>query len=199
MKKNKIAFIVLCLFCTACKSGKGIVEENIKFADKQFDYAFTCIDKTLASENESRTKDLTNPRSIEKDGSLRMVKSKDWCSGFFPGSLWYMYEYTGNKKWESKAAAYSWLIEQEKWNAGTHDMDFKMYPSFGNAYRLKQEMKMIKEVGVNFIRLRYFKQIREARPDQELVKKALEEFTENSKFKFCTKNEGYIKALGMNP
>jgi Glycosyl Hydrolase Family 88. len=141
MKKNKIAFIVLCLFCTACKSGKGIVEENIKFADKQFDYAFTCIDKTLASENESRTKNLTNPRSIEKDGSLRMVKSTDWCSGFFPGSLWYMYEYTGNKKWESKAAACSWLIEQEKWNAGTHDMGFKMYPSFGNAYRLTQDEK----------------------------------------------------------
>ena len=44
-----------------------------------------------------------------------------------------------------------------------------------------------------------FKQIRDARPDQELVKKALNEFIKNSKFKYCTKNEGYIKALGMNP
>jgi len=44
-----------------------------------------------------------------------------------------------------------------------------------------------------------FKQIREARPDQELVKKALKEFIENSKFKSCTSNGGYIKALGMNP
>ena len=44
-----------------------------------------------------------------------------------------------------------------------------------------------------------FKQIREARPDQELVKKALAQFIENCKFKSCTKNEGYIKALGMKP
>ncbi len=44
-----------------------------------------------------------------------------------------------------------------------------------------------------------FSQIRAARPDQEVVNKALKEFIENSKFKSCTKNEGYIKALGMNP
>jgi len=44
-----------------------------------------------------------------------------------------------------------------------------------------------------------FSQIRTARPDQEIVKKALNEFIENSKFKSCIRNEGYIKALGMTP
>ena len=31
------------------------------------------------------------PRCVEKDGSLRLVGERDWCSGFFPGELWLMY------------------------------------------------------------------------------------------------------------
>ena len=29
-----------------------------------------------------------------QDGKLVTVKPQDWCSGFFTGSLWYLYEYT---------------------------------------------------------------------------------------------------------
>ena len=44
-----------------------------------------------------------------------------------------------------------------------------------------------------------FNEIRVARPDQELVKKAMLELLENIKFAHCIKNQGYIKALGMKP
>lgn len=44
-----------------------------------------------------------------------------------------------------------------------------------------------------------FAKIREARPDQELVRKAMTDLLENMKFNNCIKNEGYIKALGMKP
>lgn len=44
-----------------------------------------------------------------------------------------------------------------------------------------------------------FAKVREARPNQELVKKAMTELLENMKFKNCNKNSGYIKALGMKP
>ncbi|HCO68591.1 MAG TPA: glycosyl hydrolase family 5, partial [Dysgonomonas sp.] len=44
-----------------------------------------------------------------------------------------------------------------------------------------------------------FAKIREARPDQELVRKAMTNLLENMKFNNCIKNEGYIKALGMKP
>ena len=44
-----------------------------------------------------------------------------------------------------------------------------------------------------------FNEIRAARPDQELVKKAMLELLENIKFAHCIKNQGYIKALGMKP
>ncbi len=44
-----------------------------------------------------------------------------------------------------------------------------------------------------------FAKIRAARPDQALVKKALTDLLENMKFANVSKNEGYIKAMGMQP
>jgi aryl-phospho-beta-D-glucosidase BglC (GH1 family) len=44
-----------------------------------------------------------------------------------------------------------------------------------------------------------FDEIRKARPEQELAQKAMMQFLENCKFENCTPNEGYIKAMGMNP
>ncbi|MFY9151860.1 MAG: glycoside hydrolase family 5 protein [Prolixibacteraceae bacterium] len=44
-----------------------------------------------------------------------------------------------------------------------------------------------------------FDEIRKARPDQEMVKKAMLEMLENSKYSKCTMNESYIKAMGMKP
>jgi aryl-phospho-beta-D-glucosidase BglC (GH1 family) len=44
-----------------------------------------------------------------------------------------------------------------------------------------------------------YKEIREARPDQETVKKAMLDLIENMKFNNCTINESYIEAMGMKP
>jgi len=37
------------------------------------------------------------PLSLKVDGSVRKEKSKNWCSGFFSGNLWYIYELTHDK------------------------------------------------------------------------------------------------------
>ena len=44
-----------------------------------------------------------------------------------------------------------------------------------------------------------FAKVREARPDQAMVRKALTDLLENMKFANCTKNEGYTEAMGMKP
>ena len=44
-----------------------------------------------------------------------------------------------------------------------------------------------------------YKDVREARPDQALVQKALLDYIESCKFANCTRNENYIKALGLRP
>src|SRR5947207_7116329 len=46
--------------------------------------------------------DLVSPRTLDK-GELKMVASKDWTSGFFPGQLWFLYEYTGKLEWRQQA------------------------------------------------------------------------------------------------
>lgn len=79
-----------------------------------------------------------SPRTVEH-GELQLVESRDWTSGFFPGMLWMMHEYTGDKSWKESAHHYSMNIEQEQYNGGTHDMGFKLYNSFGNGYRLTHD------------------------------------------------------------
>ncbi len=79
---------------------------------------------------------LVTPRSLEVNGDLRLVISSDWCSGFFPGNLWFLYNLTGNDTWKQKAEQYTLKIEPEKLNGTTHDMGFKILCSFGNGYRL---------------------------------------------------------------
>jgi unsaturated chondroitin disaccharide hydrolase len=76
-----------------------------------------------------------SPRSLNGNGQLALVLPKDWCSGFFAGCLWEMYELTGDKKWERPALHFTELLEDQKWNRTTHDMGFKMMPSFGKAYQ----------------------------------------------------------------
>lgn len=122
---------------TKSETATDIVAENFEFANNQLRYAFTEIDSARANLTEKEIeKGVFAPRNIEPDGKLRLVASRDWCSGFFPGELWYMYERTGDDFWKEKAVEYTAPVEREKTNAGTHDMGFKVYCSFGNGYRL---------------------------------------------------------------
>jgi unsaturated chondroitin disaccharide hydrolase len=78
------------------------------------------------------------PRSIKGD-SLHAVPSRDWTSGFYAGSLWYMYEFTKDKKFEEAARKWTAGLEAEKYNTRTHDLGFMLYCSFGNGLRLTNE------------------------------------------------------------
>ena len=83
------------------------------------------------------------PRTIEDDGSLRVVGTGDWTSGFYPGVLWYMFEMTGDESWKVKATAYTKTLEKEQYNAGNHDVGFRMFCSYGNALRLTGDEEYI--------------------------------------------------------
>ncbi|MDU1890520.1 MAG: alginate lyase family protein [Dysgonomonas sp.] len=112
---------------------ENTIEGMFSFASGQFDYAFQCVDNIWAN---TERKDLVAPRTINKDGSLHMINARDWCSGFFAGSLWFMYQYTKDNKWRKQADKFSMLIEGEKFDRTSHDVGFKMYDSFGNGYKL---------------------------------------------------------------
>lgn len=73
------------------------------------------------------------PRSMESDGSTRGVKSTDWTSGFYPGSLLYLYRITDNEAYLETAKKWLPFNALEQTNNRTHDMGFKVYCSIGNA------------------------------------------------------------------
>lgn len=75
------------------------------------------------------------PRSVNKDGSIRLVKSKDWTSGFFGGNLWYLFYLSGKGKWKNEAIRYTETLENEKYNKTTHDLGFVLYNTFYKAYQ----------------------------------------------------------------
>jgi len=112
----------------------SIVEKNFDFASKQLQVAVTEVEKAKQLDNSGKV----SPRTVSPDGSLFMVPSRDWTVGFFPGSLWYMYEYTNKDEWKQLAEKYTLPLEIEKMNTGTHDTGFKMYCSFGNWHRLNE-------------------------------------------------------------
>jgi len=69
-------------------------------------------------------------------GRLVTVRERDWTVGFFPGSLWYLHEATGEAQWRSEAEQFTALLEDEQNNNRTHDVGFILNCSYGNGLRL---------------------------------------------------------------
>lgn len=76
------------------------------------------------------------PKSTLSDGKWSTESSSSWASGFFPGSLWYLYEVTSDNKWRDWAHSWTTKLEGQKNNTSTHDLGFMIFCSYGNGYRL---------------------------------------------------------------
>ncbi|MCX6132840.1 MAG: alginate lyase family protein [Ignavibacteriales bacterium] len=70
------------------------------------------------------------------DGSWKTVAARDWTSGFFPGSLWYLNEYSKDPFFKNAAEKWTAGMAHEQFDTGTHDVGFKIFCSYGNGYRL---------------------------------------------------------------
>jgi unsaturated chondroitin disaccharide hydrolase len=64
------------------------------------------------------------------------VPPEDRTSGFFPGSLWYLYEYNREAKWLAAASNYTARLKRIQDFRGHHDVGFMLYCSYGNGLRL---------------------------------------------------------------
>ncbi|MDR0541544.1 MAG: glycoside hydrolase family 88 protein [Dysgonamonadaceae bacterium] len=67
---------------------------------------------------------------------LQTSPSDWWCSGFYPGTLFYLYEATGKPELLAEGQRMLALLEKEQYNVDTHDIGFMMYCSYGNANRI---------------------------------------------------------------
>ncbi len=128
---RKIAVIALVIALVGCSTEeKETKKDLLSHISQQIEFAVDLV-------NQHKDSVKVSPRTIE-DGELKLVPSRDWTSGFYPGNLWMLYELTGEEKWKEYAINATIPLEKEKWNDGTHDMGFKMYCSFGKAWQHTQ-------------------------------------------------------------
>ena len=100
------------------------------------------------------------PRSIENN-KLNMVSSNDWTSGFFPGILWYLYEYSGDTHFLNAAKSWTNTLRDQCYNTSTHDIGFIINSSFGQGYRItkSESYKKVMNTAAESLASRYFDDI----------------------------------------
>lgn len=121
------AFLFLLISCSPVrKSQSGFVEENIQFAVAQ---------EKLQVEAIEQSGKVLNPRTVA-GGKVKYVRMEDWTSGFYPATMWYMLELTGDSSWKTYAKKYTEAIDSVKYLTWHHDVGFMIQCSFGNGLRL---------------------------------------------------------------
>ena len=126
----KYLLLLFCLLTVPASAQKNATKPID--VDKEFAFAARQYERMMAA-NPDTTK---FPQSTKPDGSLDTRKSSWWCSGFFGGSLWFIYERTKQPAMREAAHRWTMAVAKEQTNTGTHDLGFMLYCPFGNGYRL---------------------------------------------------------------
>lgn len=134
MKKHLIiltaAAMLLLVGCAKSNNGSQAEEDYaanaVEVAKQQLGFQVKLI------EDSGR---FINPRTVV-DGTVQYVPADDWTSGFFPGTMFYMYDLTGDKKWLDYGVKYTETLDSIKFLKWHHDVGFMIYCSYGNALRV---------------------------------------------------------------
>lgn len=103
-----------------------LIADDLSFAQNQYAY----LQKQVP--DNAMPKTFVNGKNVNSN----MVW---WTSGFYPGTLLYIYEYTKDKIVLAEAEKRMQNLEVEKSDTIDHDLGFKMFCSFGNAYRITKK------------------------------------------------------------
>lgn len=131
MKKNLFtlvaSFVFTCFILISCNN----IESRI---DRCFSFAGDQLKKTAETENDTSK----FPVNTTPDGLWVTTGMRGWTSGFFPGCLWFMYDYSSDDTWKELAVKWTAGLEEIKNYTGNHDVGFMIYNSYGNGYRLTE-------------------------------------------------------------
>ncbi|WP_321332401.1 glycoside hydrolase family 88 protein [uncultured Bacteroides sp.] len=135
MNKLVLGLTLLCFYGCSQRS-VGIID-----ADKALDYCTVQVGRTLNELKGDSVIDYTMmPRNIMDSlttWECHKATKEEWTSGFWPGILWYDYEYTHSAAIKSEAEKFtSSLSFLAHTPAYDHDLGFLVFCSYGNAYRL---------------------------------------------------------------
>ena len=97
MKKIVVGLAVMLGFCMCTHKPSGTLDVN-----RALDYCAEQTQRTLTELKTDSGIDYTMmPRNIMADEhhwNCRKATKEEWCAGFWPGVLWYDYEYTQDKQ-----------------------------------------------------------------------------------------------------
>ena len=129
MRKKLLLSGLALMFVFSVRAQNGEKE----FIKENFDFSVRQTQHMLNAPYDSR---YPMPHSMRKDGTTARGSIQLWTAGFFPGTLWYLSEYTGNPALADSALIWTKKMEPMKTFTSNHDIGFMMYCSYGNAYRL---------------------------------------------------------------
>ena len=102
-----------------------LVADNVVNAASQY-----ALMAKAADENGGKLPGYTNAK-----GEVVYINPADWRSGFFPGSLWYLYKLSNDEKWKSLAEKYTEKLEEIQYLTNHHDVGFMIGCSYLNGLR----------------------------------------------------------------
>lgn len=131
---------LVCL--TACADTKSGDVSGQFDADEALAYCDAQVRRTLdeLAQRDGGVDYTMMPRNIADSAShwyCSKVTKDEWCAGFWPGILWYDYEYTNDPAIRQEAEKFTASLEYLTYEpAYDHDLGFLMFCSYGNGYRL---------------------------------------------------------------
>jgi len=140
--KKLLIIVLLVMSVIACKDAKkeGLTNDKVETKSELISRVFSFSEKQYDSliHRIENNKPLLLPRGMTSEGGLRLKPYHDWTSGFFPGSLWYLYKNNKSVKWKNNAIKFTQAVDSAKYLTNTHDLGFMVNNSFGNGYSLTQ-------------------------------------------------------------
>ncbi len=136
--KNNLKTAIYCLLVLYLSIGCSAKRKVGLEASEKIDY---CTEKIFKTGN-SLEKDRYPVYVPQGDSTWLTKDAYNWTSGFWPGLLWYAYEYSQDEELKKKAESYTLPLEKILLNpVKSHDLDFIFNSSCGHAYRLTGNSK----------------------------------------------------------
>lgn len=121
-------FLMTPAFCHAENNDiSNVINNDINFSTRQY----SLILQQIGREGKVRI-----PKTIDKLGRMVYIPIDDWCSGFFPGSLCYLYQLTNDKSWLLQSRRFTEALDSIQYLTWHHDVGFMIGSSYLNIYRL---------------------------------------------------------------
>jgi rhamnogalacturonyl hydrolase YesR len=130
-------FLAAFLFSSLGIAGQSCEKEPIqKVVKEALDFS---VEQSLGMAKSLQGQPGLLPRNADRFGNLQTCRPDWWTSGFFPGILWYLYEYSGNEDVMKWAKEYTLQVKDQQYTRDNHDVGFIINCSAGNGYRITKD------------------------------------------------------------